>query len=338
LALRPAATITLGNLRYTEQAASIGVTLAPLPGVNALTLALPAGARFEAAPDDPATVELDSGDADGAGRARVLTGKVRAVRRSPLVTEVTAGDAGADLARLRPCATFEKSSAQEAIRALADAAVAPVAAIDVDLPLAVYAAHQGRTAAELAGAIATMNGDGELMVSGWPEGEVELALRYGRELSAYQVQDMPGPPARRAVVGHGAAGSASAPDALRPSAEPLAGNAPAPGRDAVWRAVGALRVPKAAATASAGAQASAAAAGKRLRARGFLMPALRPGLVIEVQELPGGLSGGPWIVTRVSHRLRPSQAGATSFEAVSGEGGGLGALLASALAAIGGLF
>ena len=60
--------------------------------------------------------------------------------------------------------------------------------------------------------------------------------------------------------------------------------------------------------------------------------------MIEVQDVPDGLSGGAWIVTRVTHRLRPGQGGITIFEGISGEGGGLGALLAAGLAAIGSLF
>lgn len=344
MAIRPAATITLGNLQYSEQAIGLAVTLTALPGVNALSVTLPTGVRFEAAPDDPGALELDSGDADGAGAATVLTGKVRTIRRSALTTEVTVGDAGAELARLRPAATFEKGSAKDTIRALADSAAVSVAAIDIDLPLAAYAAHQGRTAAEhiaelarLGGGLATVSGDGELLVAQWPEGQPELALRYGRELTDYTVCDLPGPAAQRVLVGAGATGSASAADALRPSVDPLPADAPAPGPDAIWTPAGALRVPKAATTASAGANAFAAAGARRLRARGFLMPALRPGLVIEVQELPAGLFGGPWIVTRVTHRLRPGHGGATGFEAVSGEGGGLGALLGAALGAIGGL-
>jgi phage protein D len=140
------------------------------------------------------------------------------------------------------------------------------------------------------------------------------------------------------MIGFGGAGSASAPDALRPSVDALPADAPAPGMAAIWTPAPALRVPKAAATASAGADASAGANARRVRARCTLLPKLRPGTVIEVQDVPDGLSGGSWIVTRVTHRLRPGQGGITIFEGISGEGGGLGALLASALAAIGSLF
>jgi hypothetical protein len=344
VSLKPAATITLGNLQYTEQAISILATLTILPAVNTVTATLPAGVRFEAAPDDDGVLELDSGDPDGAGADTILTGKLRAIRRGARSIEVTVGDAGAALARLRPCATYEKSSAKDAIRALADAASVEIDAIDVDLPLAAYVAHQGRTAAEhvaylarLGGAIAGVNGAGKLFVMGWPEGQAELALRYGRELIDYDVRDLPGSAAQHIVVGFGAAGSVSAPEALRPSVDRLPADAPAPGADAIWMPASALRVPKAAATASAGAEALAGARAQRVRARGFLMPKLRPGMMIEVQDVPDARSGGAWLITRVAHRLRPGQGGMTTFEAVSGAGGGLGALLAAGLSAVGSL-
>ncbi len=345
MAVRPGASLTLGALQYATHTLSLTATLTLLPGVNGLRVSLPAGVRFEAVPDDMGMLELDSGDEPGAGVATVLTGKVRAIRRHVTTTEVVVGDAGAELARLRPCATFEQGSAREAIRALADSAAVTTAALDLDLPLAAYVAHQGRTAAEhiaylaeLGGAIAGVNGDGELFVRAWPEGQPELALRYGRELLTYEVVDQPEAAVRRLRIGAGTAGSASAPDVLRPGREPLPADAPAPGPAALWMPSGALRVPKAATTASAGAEALALAAGRRLRAQGFLMPKLRPGLVLEVQDLPGDRFGGPWIMTRVVHHLRPGQGGHTSFEALSGEGGGLGSLLGAALAALGGLF
>ena len=57
--------------------------------------------------------------------------------------------------------------------------------VDVDLDLAAYAAHQGRTAAEhvaylatLAGALATINANGELDVGPMPGPQAEVALHF----------------------------------------------------------------------------------------------------------------------------------------------------------------
>jgi hypothetical protein len=59
--------------------------------------------------------------------------------------------------------------------------------------------------------------------------------------------------------------------------------------------------------------------------------------VVEVQELPDGLAGGPWLLTHVVHRLRPGAGGTTSFEGESAGAGGAADLLAGALSAAGGL-
>jgi hypothetical protein len=340
VSLTPAASITLGNLRYTEQAVAVWATLAFLPGVNHFTVTLPTGVRLEAAPDDDAVLELDGGE----GAETILTGKVRSFRRGLLTTDVSAGDAGVELARLRPAATYEKQSAKDVIRALASDAAVSVGSIDMDLDLAAYAAHQGRTAAEhiaylarLGGALAYVNADGELDVIGWPEGQAEQALRYGREVIEYDIREHAGPAVQQVMIGSGTAGSTGAPDALRPSIDPLPSDAPAPGTDTVWRPAAVLRTPKAAKTASAGAQVAFEAGATRVRAHCFLLPRLRPGTVIEVQDLPNDLSKGSWIVTRVTHRLQPGIGGMTVFEGVSGESGGLGGLLGAALSAVGSL-
>ena len=42
VSIKPLASVTLGNLQYTEQAVSIAATLTLLPGVNSVTVTLPA--------------------------------------------------------------------------------------------------------------------------------------------------------------------------------------------------------------------------------------------------------------------------------------------------------
>jgi hypothetical protein len=338
MSLRPAAIITLGNLRYTEQAVVLAVTLTMLPGVNTCTVTLPTEVRLDAAPDDDGRLELDGGE----GTETILTGKVRSFRRGLLVTQVAVGDAGVELARLRPGVTYEKQSAKDIIRGLAGNAAVAVDTLDLDMPLAAYVAHQNRTAAEhiaylarLGGGIACVNGEGKLNVMTWPEGRPAQALRYGREIITYHTQEHPGPAVHRLVIGHGTAGSADAPDALRPSLAHLPSDAPPAGKEAIWRPAALLRTPKAATTASMAADIGAGAEAKRVRARCFLLPKLRPGIVIEVQGLPRNLSQGPWMVTRVTHHLQPGIGGMTSFEGVSAAGGGIGDLLAAALGAVG---
>jgi hypothetical protein len=275
----------------------------------------------------------------------VITGTLVSVRRGVREIEATVADGGAALGGLRPGKTFEKQSAADVIKGLAAEAGVDIDTVDIELPLAAYVAHQARTAAEhiaylarLSGAWATFTPAGGLTVRAWPEDEPELALLYGREIIDYQVMDIPTAPAERVAVGIGPAGSADATDALRFSDEALPGGATSPGAAAVWQAHSILRTPKAATTATQAANGEVASGASRIRARCFLLPALRPGMVVEVQGLPDGLSSGPWAVTRVTHRLKPAFGGVTTFEGwAAGKAGGGGALLGSALAAIGGL-
>ncbi len=339
MSLIPSSALTLGNLKYDTHLSNLVATMALLPAVNSVVAHLPTSVEISAAPGDPALLELDGGD----GASTVLTGSVRGFHRSIRETRAVAADAGADLSAYRPAVTFEKQDAGDVIRALASEAGVSISVVEMELPLAAYVAHQRRTAAEhiaylasLAGAIASVTADGELSVVARPGEQPEMALLYGREIIEYDVRERPGPPVQRVVVGSGPAGAANAPDALRPSAGHLPGNAPDPGVGTVWQSASVLRTPGAAVTASQAATTDAAASASAVQMRCFLLPSLRPGMVIEVQELPEGLSGGPWLITRVTHQLAPGLGGVTTLEGQSaGADGGLGGLLGAALAAVG---
>jgi hypothetical protein len=139
-------------------------------------------------------------------------------------------------------------------------------------------------------------------------------------------------------MGFGPAGSGGADDALRPSTDAIPGSA-ADGGVGVWRVPSpVLRVPSAATTASGALQSVAAAQAERLTACCFLLPALRPGSVIEVQELPEDLSTGPWLVTRVEHNFQRGY-GTTRFWGETATTGSslLGGLAGAAAGAVGGL-
>ena len=340
MSLSLSATFTLGNLKYDVHAVEIIAWLAPLPGVGAFQAVLPRGVDFTAAVGDDGQLELDGGD----GSQKVLTGKISASQNDTHGLRVTVSDAGAGLGALRPAATYEKQSAKDVIRALAGDAGVSIGSLDIDLPLAVYVAHQGRTAAEhiaslavLGGALAVVNADNELDVFPRPGTSPDSALRYGREISQYQVTHAPGLSARRVALGSGPAGSATAPDALRQTLGRLPDSPPDPGVGAVWQPAAILRAPSAAKNASQALESQLSVRAKRLRAVCFLIPALRPGQVIEVQDVPDGLDGGPWLVTAVRHQLRPGSGGRTVFSGVSAGQGEAGSLLGSALSALGGL-
>jgi len=339
MSLIPAATFTLGNLRYDVHAADVRGTLAFLPGANRFQVTLPAGVRLDATPGEEAILELDGGE----GAVAVLTGKVHGLRRKLTETIVSLVDAGADLATIRSAATYERQSGSDVIRALAAEAGSGVGNLDLDLPLASYVAHQGMTAAEhiaylarLGGGLAAIDGDGDLQVVDQAQDRPQVALLYGREIVACEIKQQSVPAARRVVVGSGPAGSTDAPDAMRQTLQRLPGNAPAAGKDAVWQPAAILRTPGVATEASSAAETAVAAQGQVIQADCFLLPGLRPGMVIEVQELPESLSGGPWLLNQVKHSLRSGQGGRTSFVGQSAGDAG-GSLLGAALSAVGSL-
>lgn len=340
MSLAPSCRITLGDLRYDSHALDVSVTLAVLPAVNSAQVELPSAVTVSCQPGDAATVELDGGE----GRTTVLTGTVRAIDRGLSRIRVTVADAGADLSDLRPTITTTGQAGADVVGRLADEAGVTLGDRALDLPLAAYAAHQARTAAEhvaylagLGGALAVVDADNTLALRARPEGPATVALLYGRELTECRVHDAP-VRTSRVPIGSGPAGNTSAPDALRPTAGPLPEDATAPGREARWVAAPILRTPAAAVSAGKAYAKAQGSAGRRLRARGFLMPALRPGMAIEIQELPGSIAYGAWLLTRVVHRLRPHDAGTTAIEAESlASASGLPGLAASAVAAVGSL-
>ncbi len=334
--LHATADITLGSKRYQMHASEVIVTLGLLPGVGSFRATLPATAELSATPEDDAILRLDGGE----GAETVLTGTIGLMRRGLLGNTITGVDAGALLGNARSASTFEKQEGAKVIRSLVADAGAKGGTVDIDLPLAVYVAHQGRTSAEhiaslaaLAGCVALVDANGTVSVRPMPE-RPDIALRYGREIMDYQELSAPPPAAQQFIIGNGPAGSIQAPDVLHPSFERLPGSAAAPGPSARWRPVPAIRTASAATQGSESATRAVAAASGGVRATCFLLPAVRPGSVIELQDLPGGLSGGPWLVTRVRHRLHPGLGASTVFEGVAADAG---SLLGSLVSAIGGL-
>ena len=279
MSLAPALSMTLGNLRYDTHAAGASICLAMLPRGNSADMALPSTVRFEASIGDKAVVSLDGGE----GAQTVLTGKVHAIRREFEFIRVIMSDIG-DLAGYRPSATLEGQDAQSVVNKLASDVSLSTNDVDIDLDLAVYVAHPGRTAAEhiaklaeLSGGIAYSDGDGSLNVKQKPSGPADSALKYGREVISYQTRSAGALSAQRFAMGFGPAGSGGADDALRPSVDAIPGSA-SDGGAGVWRVpTPVLRVPSAATTASGALQGIAAAQAERVTAHCFLLPAAAAG-------------------------------------------------------------
>jgi hypothetical protein len=370
--VKPTASLTLGSSRYDAHLNALTVVLATLPAPGVCRAVLPYAAEVTAVPGDPASVDLTglelasgglgglagaalgavgggglggalgglAGLAGGAPPGRVLTGTVRSVRRGLGGTEVEIADAGAALAAYRPATTFTATTAADVVSALAGDAGAATGRVELDLPLAAYVADQARTAAEhvarlatLAGGVATVGADGALNATPLAD-EPTVALRHGREVLAYDVTGSRETTAPPVAVGNGPAGAAAAPNALRPTPDPLPEGVPEAGTGAVWEAFASLRTPAAALAATGALQARTTARAGRVRARCVLVPSLRPGDVVEVQDLPLGLSEGPWLLTRVEHRL--GAGGVTELDGVRAvaAGGGLLAALAGAIGSL----
>jgi hypothetical protein len=339
MTLAPKASIVLGSEKFDTHALRITVQLAPLPGIGSFRAVFPARTPISASAGDDATLDLDGGE----GNKRVLTGVVRVVRRGIHQTEVIVADASFALAELRPATTYRNQSADDVIKALASDAGITVHA-NVGLPMAAYVADQRRSAAQhiamlatLGGAVARVNGDGELEVSRPVAAMPDAAMKYGREIVECNVSAGAASTAKHIRTGSGPAGSAMAPNALRPTKKPLPSGASDPGNGAIWTPAAILRTPAAASTAGASADVTTASAATRIRATAFLIPALRPGLVVDVQDLPGAMSGGPWMLTRVTHTLDAREGGRTVFEGDQASSLDLAALAGAALSAIGGL-
>ncbi|MEV0644062.1 hypothetical protein AB0I28_02240 [Phytomonospora sp. NPDC050363] len=317
MSLAPTAALTIADLRYDAQLASVTVVLGLLPEVNRCRAVLPATVRFEASPGDPASLTLSGlGLAGGAAAAIVLTGTVHRVRRDPRWIHLDVTDASGALAAVRPGAGYTATSAADVVVALLGEAAAVPGELRLDLPLAGYVADQSRTAAEhlarlagLAGCIGTVTGEGPVAVVP-PPADADTALRHGRELLTYRVADHGPPVARTVPVGSGAA----SPEELRPSPDFLPADAPEPAADVRRVPEAVLRAPTSAGTASDAADAAASRLSRRLYARCVLLPSLRPGTVVEVAEAPDGTLTGPWLLTRVTHRVTAGRPAGTELD------------------------
>lgn len=335
MSLTVAINARFGNKRYQSHVSALSVDLGLLPGVNGMSACLPRAVAVDAQPGDPADLSLDNGE----GEALIMTGFTRAVSRGLAQTQVAAVDAGAALAAIRPAASYSAMSASDIINGIAGEAGADFGRNTLGTQrLESYVTTQGRTGAEhvarlalFGGGISMVDADGSLAAVSYPEPPASRALRYSREILAYQVTDT-APGGSTVPIGAGAR-PAGDPRALQLVTEAISGGAPEPSATVRWRPEAVLRSQGAQRAAAQAADSAHGASGQRLIATCWLLPVLRPGELIEVQDLPDDIGGGPWLLTHVQHRIGPFGA-TTRLDAVSGEGGGL---LTGLLGALGGL-
>lgn len=304
MSLTTGASLILDRLQYTVQLRSVTAELAVLPGVNCADVLVAADVRVDATPGTEASLDLDGGD----GSATVLTGHVVHVGRTATGTRVRLADGGADLAAVRPHETYSGLTGTQLIAKLAGLAGVDVGLVVATTQTAAYVADPRRTAAEhvaaiarRAGGVAAIDGGGQLTVQPWPVGLPTAALRLDREFvriatTAYA------PGHEYAAVGGGGSGVALAPDVWLLSTDPIT-SADDPDPTRTWFADPVLR------TALDVETAQRAEAGRRdsdtgrLEAECWLLPARRPGEVIQLQQTTADDQAGPWLLTGVRHEL-----------------------------------
>lgn len=339
--LTPTYSVTLGNQRWTTQALDVTVVLGAAPQLDRATITLPSAAPAAAAPDDAVHVELDGGD----GAVAVFAGTVRAVVRHERTIVVECGDAGASLAAYRPATSFEQTSAASVVRALCADVGVDTGALDSGPTLAAYVADPTRSAldhicrlAAWSGALAWVEGDGRLSTRVVDGSQPELALRHDREVVQVRQRRLGASNPSYVVTGESGAASAAPPDAARPTSDFFAGDRPdGPGVGSRWIFEPALRTPEAATLAAAALARAAGSARLRTTLDAWLVPALRVGTVVRLDELPDGLVPGPHWVERVVHRIGPR--GATTRASLCEAGPALdpSALLGALAGAVGSL-
>lgn len=305
--LQPGYTLNIGSQQWTQQAIRLQVKLETAPLIDVLSVRLPAEAPLSATIGDSVELTLKSGEKE----KKVFTGKLDSVRRGFDDVRITALNAGAELSRYRPAVTYEQVSAGTVVRNLASSASVDTGNIEDGISLAFYVADPSRTALEhiarvcnWSGAIARVSADNQIESVVVNATQPDVALKYGREvISAWQWKLKP-QTTSFVVVGESGAGDASSPDALRPSTDFFDGNSPdGPSPTSRWSSEPALRTKAAAGTAGAALQRAYDSSRETGRMDAFLQPDLKPGTILQIQELPNQLPGGPIWLYRVEHWL-----------------------------------
>ena len=301
----PTYSLDLGSQRFTEQAIEITVTLALAPVVDCLTVTFPAAVKLSAAAGDPAVIKLANGEKDGP----VFAGTIEAIHRSFDAVRVRALNSGGLLVRVRPAVTYDQVSAGDVVKGLCDEAGVTAGDVEDGVDLAYYAADPSRNAYEhiarvcdWSGAIARVTTDDELETLVLDASAASAALKFGRELLSMDYAARAERVDSFVVAGESGAGSTSAPKALKLVSDFFGGSRPdGPSAKARWASEPALRTAKSAASAGASRQRNYGASRARGYFNAFLQPDLRPGTVVEIQDLPDGFPSDLIWLRRVRH-------------------------------------
>jgi hypothetical protein len=336
----PSYTLTVGSRRFNSQAIEIVVALEIAPVVDSLTVTFPASLANVASTGDHVALSIS----DGNNETAVFSGTVDAVRQGAEQTRVRALNAGGTLSRFRPAATYEKVTAGEVVRSLCGDGGADAGEIAPGVALAFYAADPSRNAYEhiariaaWSGAMARVTGDDRVEMRVVKAAIAEAALRFGRELVAIDLETRASGVDTFVVAGESGAGSTAAPEALRPTTDFFGGSRPdGPSASSRWTSAPALRTARGAATARAASRRVYGASRLRGCLTAILKPELRPGLAINVRELPKGMPGEVLWLRRVRHTIGRQGALTRAEFSRGGNAFSPGGLLGSAAASFGG--
>jgi hypothetical protein len=335
--LTVAAELQLGNLLYKSHAVGLRLRRGLLPIVDRLEVRLPDGVRLDAQTGDDAILKLDGGE----GAKPVFTGKLSAIAHAASGPRVTAHHGAFALARYRPSLTLEQVAVGDVISKLCADADVDTGEVASGPTLSLYVADGRATAldeiprlARHAGADVVFDGDGHLHAfasdGSGPAGE--LALKWGRELVALEVERFADDGASRTVVGDGAGGPGSS-LARWPVVDFFDGGAEAPGPHARRRAEPELRTVDDARAAATAWSAREAARARPVRLRAWLLPGLAPGAHVQLQEVPDSIALSSLRVSQVVHVIDPSRGAFTEawgHEDAGGAGGAAGLVAAVA--------
>lgn len=305
--LRPSYSLQLGTQLWKQQALQMQLTIAPSPSIDVLMVKFPATAPLEAGIGDAVELTLNNGEAE----EKVFTGIVQAIRRGFSVMEVKAINASGVLSQYYPAVTCENVTTATVVRNLCLDAGVSTGTLATGSEMASYVADPTHTAWEhihrvcaWSGALVSVSAENEVQSKVVNATQADVALRYGRELMAFSRTRKAARIETFVIAGESGVGTTSSPDAHRPVTDFFAGNRPDPPSPTVtWTWLPALRTTSAAAMAGAAYKRSYGLRADRGAFTAFLQPKLRPGIVLEMQDLPAGLGDGLVWINSVRHLI-----------------------------------
>ncbi len=330
------ARIQMGGLEYSAHASAIEVRRCLLPGIDRVDCSLPASVDLDASPGADLAVSLDGGD----GEVRCFAGRVSAISRATDHTRVVGHSGARSLARSRPVLTEEVQTADALIRDLADQAGVTVASASVGPQLSLFVVDGRQSALDaivrlsrLYGADAWFDEDNHLHIAQRTLAPVPVhVLGHGRDLTGARSTTWSPDECARAVVGEGT-GLPSGPDRHWSVDDFAAGAVPGASASQRRRAEPLVRTVADAQMASLGWAGRQQDVEAPVRVRTWLSPAIAPGEVLELRDLPEPLGLGQIRVTQVRHRLHGSRGGESVIDGAALSGGaaaGIGGLLSLA--------